>query len=67
MMAKKEPPWTMSVPAAGKLYYGLSRNASYRAADDGTIPTVRVGRLQRAVVKRLEKMLGDEPDPIKAP
>lgn len=34
---------TMSVPAAGKRFYGLSKNASYDAAKRGDIPTIRVG------------------------
>jgi len=50
---------TMSVPAAGKLYFGLSRNASYEAARRGDIPTIRVGRLLRAVPSVLERRLAE--------
>jgi hypothetical protein len=57
-MRQKEAPWTMSVPAAGKKYYGLGRNASYEAAKDGVIPTVQVGRLKKAIVRRIEQALG---------
>jgi hypothetical protein len=53
----KERPWTMSVPEAGKKYYGLSRNGSYDAAKRGEIPVVEVGRLKRVPVRRLEQML----------
>lgn len=34
---------TISVPDAGKLFFGLARNASYDAARCGDIPTIRVG------------------------
>ena len=33
---------TLSVPEAGKRYFGLSRNGSYAAADRGDIPTVQI-------------------------
>ena len=48
---------TLSVPAAGRLYYGLGRNGSYDAAKRGDIPTVRVGRLLRVPVAAMERML----------
>jgi hypothetical protein len=44
----------LSVPDAGRIYYGLSRNGSYDAADRGDIPTVRVGRLLRVPVQAME-------------
>jgi hypothetical protein len=50
-------PLTLSVPEAGKKYYGLSRNGSYEAADRGDIPTIRVGRLRRVPVRAMEKKL----------
>ena len=34
---------TMSVPAAGRLYFGLGRNGSYAAAKRGEIPVIKVG------------------------
>jgi hypothetical protein len=40
-------PITLSVPEAGKRYFGLSRNGSYDAAARGDIPTIRIGRLLR--------------------
>ena len=46
----------MSVPDAGRIYYGLSRNGSYDAAARGEIPTVRVGRLLKVPVHLMEKM-----------
>jgi hypothetical protein len=50
-------PLTMSVPDAGKLYFGLSRNAAYDAAARGDIPVIRIGRLLRVPVRALERML----------
>lgn len=34
---------TISVPEAGELFYGLSRNGSYEAAKRGDIPTIKIG------------------------
>jgi ribosomal protein S14 len=48
---------TISVPEAGRRYFGMSRNASYMAAERGEIPTVRIGRLLRVPVRALERML----------
>ena len=48
---------TMSVPEAGKVYFGLSRGASYEAAHRGDIPTVRIGRLLRVPVAAMERKL----------
>jgi hypothetical protein len=50
-------PLTISVPEAGKQYFGIGRNAAYRAAERGDIPTIRVGKLLRVPVVRLERML----------
>jgi hypothetical protein len=50
--------WTMSVPEAGKKYYGLGRNASYEAAAAGQIPTIRINKLLRVPVHIIERMLG---------
>jgi len=52
-----EFPPTMTVPEAGKHYFGLSRNGAYDAAARGEIPTIRIGRLLRVPVRALEKML----------
>jgi hypothetical protein len=48
---------TMTVPAAGRIYFGLGRNASYDAAKRGDIPTIRVGRLLRVPVVAMERRL----------
>ena len=52
-----ERPLTLSVPEAGKRYFGLSRNGSYLAADRGEIPTIRIGRLRRVPVKAMDRKL----------
>lgn len=48
-------PKTITVPDAGREYFGLSRNAAYAAAQRGDIPTIKVGKLLR--VRALEQML----------
>src|SRR5215469_12238196 len=50
---------TMSVPDCGWLYFGLGRNASYEAAKRGDIPTIRIGRLLRAVPSVLDRRLAE--------
>ena len=58
-------PKTMTVPAAGKLYFGLSRNASYAAAERGDLPVIRLGKLLRVPVRALEQMI--DTVPVKRP
>ena len=48
---------TMTVPEAGREYFGLSRNASYAAAERGEIPVIKIGKLLRVPVRALEEML----------
>jgi hypothetical protein len=52
-----ETPITISVPEAGKRYFGLSRGSSYAAAANGQIPTIRIGRLLRVPVLALNRIL----------
>jgi excisionase family DNA binding protein len=52
-----EKPLTITVPEAGKRYFGVSRGASYAAAERGEIPTIRVGRLLRVPVRAMDEML----------
>jgi hypothetical protein len=52
-----ESPLTLSVPEAGKRYFGLCRNAAYDAAARGEIPTIKIGRLLRVPVRALDAML----------
>lgn len=48
---------TLSVPEAGRLYFGLGKNASYEAARRGDIPSIRIGGRIRVPVVALERML----------
>jgi hypothetical protein len=52
-----ETAWTMSIPAAGRKYFGLGRWASYQAADEGLIPFIQIGRLKKALPRQIEKKL----------
>jgi hypothetical protein len=54
---KTEPPLTLSIPEAGRKYFGLSKNGSYDAADRGEIPTIKIGRLRRVPVRAMEAIL----------
>jgi hypothetical protein len=56
-MAGDDTPLTISVPEAGKKYFDLGRDSSYRAAERGEIPTIRVGRLLRVPVRAMERLL----------
>lgn len=48
---------TITVPEAGRRYFGLSRGGAYAAARAGTIPTIRVGRLLKVPVAAMERLL----------
>lgn len=50
---------TMSVPEAGRLYFGLSRNGSYQAVERREIPVIKVGRLLRVPVAAMERIVAD--------
>jgi hypothetical protein len=64
--AEARTEWTMSVPAAGRKYYNLGKFASYQNAGpvgtDALIPTVRAGRLLRALPRLIEKRLAGSND-----
>jgi len=48
---------TISVPEAGKLFFGLARCAAYEAAKRGDIPTIKIGgRIIVPVVPLAEKL-----------
>jgi hypothetical protein len=53
-------PKTITVPEAGQLYFGLSRNASYAAAARGDFPVIKLGKLLRVPVAALEDMLSSK-------
>jgi excisionase family DNA binding protein len=56
-------PLTLTVPEAGKKYFGLSRNGAYDAAARGEIPTIKIGRLLRVPIRALEAMLDRASEP----
>jgi excisionase family DNA binding protein len=53
----EDAPKTLSIPEAGALYLGLSRNGSYDAAARGEIPYIQIGRLKRVPIQLMERML----------
>ena len=57
MTAKDEPPKTLSIPEAGKLYFGLSRNGAYAAARRGELPVVKVGSRRHVPVRAMEQLM----------
>ena len=59
----EDAPLTLSVPEAGKRYFGLSRNAAYEAAARGDLPVIRIGRLLRVPVRAMERMLERASEP----
>ena len=62
-MQMSNEPLTLTVPEAGRRYFGLSRNGAYAAAERGEIPTIRIGRLIRVPVRALERMLDKATEP----
>jgi hypothetical protein len=50
-------PKTLTVPEAGRTYFGLGRNAAYDAARRGDIPTIKIGRLLRVPIAAMEARL----------
>jgi hypothetical protein len=64
--SNNENPKTLSVPAAGRQYFGLAKNASYEAAARGEIPVIRIGGRLRVPVCQLERMLEGRDDGAEA-
>ena len=50
---------TMSVPVAGRKYFGLSKNAAYAAAHRNEIPTIRIGGRLFVSVVAIERMVAE--------
>jgi helix-turn-helix protein len=48
---------TLTVPEAGRRYFGLSAQGAYAAAQKGQIPVIRIGRRLRVPIRALEAML----------
>jgi hypothetical protein len=55
MLTEDRP--VMSVPAAGRHFFGIGEAASYAAAKAGEIPRIRIGKRIFASVPAIEKML----------
>jgi hypothetical protein len=51
---------TVSIPEAGRVCFGLARQASYAAAKKGDIPTIKVGGSLFVPTTALRKKLGIE-------
>jgi hypothetical protein len=56
-------PLTLTVPEAGKKYFGLSRNGAYDAAKRGELPTIKIGRKLFVPIRALEAMLDRASEP----
>ena len=54
---------TISVPAAGKQYYGIGKNASYEAAKRGDIIVMQVGRLKRVPIAAMDRKFEQAGEP----
>ncbi len=52
-------PKTMSVPEAGRVYFGVGRDASYQAAKSGQIPVIRIGKFLRVPIVAMERLLDE--------
>jgi hypothetical protein len=50
-------PLTISIPQAGRVYFGLGRAGSYAAAKRGDIPTVPVGNRYRVPVRAMDRKI----------
>jgi hypothetical protein len=58
-----EAPLTLTVPEAGKKYFGLSRNGAYDAAKRGELPVIKIGRKLFVPIRALEAMLDRASEP----
>jgi hypothetical protein len=54
---KKDNLRTLSVPEAGRRYFGLGKNASYEAARTGEFPVIKIGGRLFVSVLAMERML----------
>ncbi len=57
LAAVLDMPPTLTVPTAGEVL-GIGRDAAYRAAADGTIPTLKLGRRVVVPTAKLAALLG---------
>ena len=59
LLRMDDTPKTMTVPAAGRKYFNLGKNASYAAAARGEIPVIKIGSRLRVPVVALERKLAE--------
>jgi hypothetical protein len=50
-------PKTLSVPEAGRRYFGIGKNASYAAAARGDMPVIKIGRRRRVPIIAMERLM----------
>ena len=55
----EEKQYILTIPAAGRKFFGIGKSASYEAARRGQIPTIRIGRRLFVPIAALEAMLAD--------
>ncbi len=55
----KSNPRVLSVPQAGKEYFGMGRAASYEAAKRGDFPIIRIGRNIFVPIVAMERKLNE--------
>jgi hypothetical protein len=60
---QESKPKTISVPDAGREYFGLAKDASYRAVKLGVIPVIKVGGKLRVPVIALERLIATAGQP----
>ena len=60
MKKKAKSSLTLSVPEAGKKYFGIGRNAAYRAAEAGQIPVIKIGALLRVPIAMMDRKMAGE-------
>lgn len=58
--------FTLSVPEAGRIIFGIGRDAAYAAADRGQIPTLTIGKTKRVPTHMALSAVGFSPDHIAA-
>ena len=51
--------FVLTIPQAGRKFYGVGRSASYEAARRGEIPTIRIGRKLLVPVAAVERRLAE--------
>ena len=65
--SREYPKGAFTIPEAGRLFFGMGPAASYKAAEDGRIPTVSIGQRRRLVtadaIDRLLHPTDYPPDP----